>query len=76
VYVVSLSGCVSTDVRPTAGQPHDALTAERLAASLQLRLVKYADPEQYQSFLDELLQRSTKTARSCDLSIERTRGKL
>jgi len=31
--------------------------------------VKYADPSHYQLFLDELLQRSTKTAISCDLSI-------
>ncbi len=51
-------------------------TTEGLEAILQLRLVKYADPEYYQSFLDELLQRSTKTAMSCDLSIESTRGKL
>ena len=51
-------------------------TAEGLEAMLQLRLVKYADPERYRSFLDELLQRSTKTAMSCDLSIESTRGKL
>ncbi|MBP1924085.1 hypothetical protein J2751_003135 [Halorubrum alkaliphilum] len=39
-------------------------------------MVKYADPEYYQSFLDELLQRSTKTAMSCELSVESTRGKL
>jgi len=51
-------------------------TAEGLEAMLQLRLVKYADPEHYRSFLDELLQRSTKTAMSCDLSIKNTRGKL
>jgi hypothetical protein len=51
-------------------------TTEGLEAILQLRLVKHADPEHYQSFLDELLQRSTKTAMSCDLSIESTRGKL
>jgi len=51
-------------------------TTEGLEAILQLRLVKYADPEYYQSFLDELLQRSTKTAMSCDLSVESTRGKL
>jgi hypothetical protein len=38
--------------------------------------VKYADPKYYQSFLDELLQRSIKTAMSCDLSIESTRGKV
>ena len=51
-------------------------TKDGLEAILQLRLVKYADPEYYQSFLDELLQRSTKTAMSCELSIESTRGKL
>ncbi|MCQ4335064.1 ISH6 family transposase [Salinirubellus sp. GCM10025818] len=51
-------------------------TKEGLEAILQLRLVKYADPPYYQSFLDELLQRPTKTAMNCDLSIESTRGKL
>jgi len=51
-------------------------TAEGLEALLQLRLVKYTDPAHYQSFLDELLHRSTKTTMSCDLSIESTRGKL
>ena len=34
-------------------------TAEGLEALLQLRLVKYADPEHYRAFLDELLHRST-----------------
>ena len=47
---------------------------EGLEAMLQLRLVKYADPEHYRSFLDELFQRSIKTAMSCDLSTESTRG--
>jgi len=51
-------------------------TAEGLEAILQLRLVKYADPEYYQAFLDELLQRSTKTAINRDLSIESTSGKV
>ncbi|AHG02555.1 transposase (plasmid) [Halobacterium sp. DL1] len=51
-------------------------TAEGLEAILQLRLVKYTDPEYYQAFLDELLQRSTKTAINCDLSIESTSGKV
>lgn len=51
-------------------------TAEGLEVFLQLRLVKYADPEHYQPFLNELLQRSTKTAMSCDFSVESTRGKL
>ncbi|ELY62305.1 ISH6 family transposase, partial [Natronococcus jeotgali] len=44
-------------------------TAEGLEALLQLRLVKYADPDHYRTFFDELLNRSTKTAISCDLSI-------
>ncbi|MFC4987094.1 ISH6 family transposase [Saliphagus infecundisoli] len=51
-------------------------TAEGLEALLQLRLVKYADPDHYRTFFDELLNRSTKTAINCDLSIEATRGKL
>ena len=51
-------------------------TAEGLEALLQLWLVKYADPSHYQLFLDELPQRSIKTAMSCDLSTESTRGKL
>jgi len=51
-------------------EPVDALDSRGLEAILQLRLVKYADPEYYQAFLDELLQRSTKTAINCDLSIE------
>jgi len=45
-------------------------TAEGLGALLQLRLVKYADPAYYESFLDKLLHRSSKTAMSCDLSLE------
>jgi hypothetical protein len=51
-------------------------TATGLEAILNLRLVKYADPDHYQAFLDELLQRSTKTAINCDLSVETTRGKV
>jgi len=54
----------------------DALDSRGIEAILQLRLVKYADPEYYQAFLDELLQRSTKTAINCDLSIESTSGKV
>jgi hypothetical protein len=42
-------------------------TTEGLETILQLWLVKYADPKHYQSFLDELLQRSIKTPISCDL---------
>jgi len=51
-------------------------TATGLETILNLRLVKYADPDHYQAFLDELLQRSTKTTMSCDISIESTRSKL
>ena len=34
------------------------------------------EPAYYESFLDKLLHRSTKTAMSCDLSIESTGGKV
>ncbi|EMA54317.1 transposase (ISH6) [Halococcus salifodinae DSM 8989] len=51
-------------------------SAAGLEALLQLRLVDYANPEQYQAFKHELLQRSTKTSISCDLSVEATRGEL
>ena len=51
-------------------------TAAGLEAILNLQLVKYADPDHYRSFFDELLQRSTKTTMSCDLSVETTRGKV
>ncbi len=50
--------------------------AEGLEALLQLQLVKYANPSHSQLFLDELLQRSTKTAIICDHPTESTRGKL
>lgn len=43
-------------------------TTEGSEAIPQLRLVKYADLEYYRSFLNELLQRSTKAAMNCDLS--------
>ena len=51
-------------------------TATELEALLQLRLAKYADPDQYQAFKHDLLQRSTKTTISCDFSVEATRSKL
>ena len=51
-------------------------TAAGLEAMLQLRLVDYANPKQYQAFKHGLLQRSTKTVISCDLSVEATRGEL
>lgn len=49
-------------------------TAPRLEGVPQLPLVRYADPEHHQSFLDELLQRSIQTALSCDLTIESTKA--
>jgi hypothetical protein len=51
-------------------------TEDGLESLLQLRLVKYANPDHYREFFDQLLHRSTKTTMSCDLSIESTRGKL
>ena len=51
-------------------------TAAGLEAMLQLRLVDYANPVQYQAFKHDLLQRSTKTAINCELSVEATRGEL
>jgi len=54
----------------------DALDSRGIGSDTQLRLVKYADPQSYHAFLDELLQRSTKTAINCDLSIESTSGKV
>ena len=51
-------------------------TKEGLEAILNLRLVKYANPDHYREFFDELLNRSTKTTMSCDLSVEATRGRL
>ena len=47
-----------------------------LEALLQLRLVNYANPDHYQAFKHDLLQRSTKTSISCGLSVAATRGKL
>ena len=51
-------------------------TTKGLEALLNLRLVKYADPDHYRTFFDNLLDRSTKTILNCDLSVERTRGEL
>jgi len=51
-------------------------TKEGLEAILNLRLVKYSNPDHYREFFDELLNRSTKTTMSCDLTVEATRGKL
>jgi len=41
-------------------EPVDALDSRDLEAILQLRLVKYADPEYYQSVPRRTAQRSTK----------------
>ena len=49
---------------------------EGLEASFRLRSVKYADPNHYREFSDELLNRSIKTTMSCGLSIEGTRSNL
>ena len=51
-------------------------TKEGLEAILNLRLVKYANPDHYREFFDDLLNRSIKTTMSCDLAVEATRGKL
>jgi len=51
-------------------------TATGLEAILNLRLVKYTDPDHYQAFLDELLQRPTKITVNCDLLVATTRGKV
>jgi hypothetical protein len=51
-------------------------SAAGLEALLQLRLVSYANPDQYQAFKHDLLQRSTKASINCELSVEATRGKL
>jgi hypothetical protein len=47
-----------------------------LEALGQLRLVRYANPEYYQEFMDELLDRSTKTAMTCEVTVDGTRGKV
>ena len=41
-------------------------TREGLGAILNLRLVKYANPDHYCEFFDDLLNRSTETIMSCD----------
>lgn len=51
-------------------------TTDGLAAVLQLRLVKYATPDPYDAFVDELLSRSIKTTMNYALSVEATRGEL
>ena len=47
-----------------------------LEAILDLRLVKYTSPDHYREFCEDLLNRSTNTTMSCDLTVEATRGRL
>jgi hypothetical protein len=47
-----------------------------LEALLQLRLAKYANPDQYRSFLDNLLQRPLQSGLSCTVSVTATGGEL
>ncbi|PSP46264.1 hypothetical protein BRC60_10740, partial [Halobacteriales archaeon QH_1_68_42] len=47
-----------------------------LEAILDLRLVKYMSPDHYREFCEDLLNRSTNTTMSCDLTVEATRGRL
>lgn len=51
-------------------------TESGLESLLWLTLVKYADPEQFAAFADELLERSAKTAITMEVSVDATRGKL
>lgn len=53
-----------------------AWTELGLEALLQLQLVRYANPDHYQAFLNEVLERSTKTTMTCALSVRPTRGEL
>ena len=47
-----------------------------LNAVLQLRLVKYQDPELYSQFFDETLCRSTHDQIHCKVSVEATGGEV
>ena len=47
-----------------------------LETLLQLRLTKYANPEQYGEFFDDLLQRSTHGKIRCSVSVTATGGEL
>jgi len=51
-------------------------TRAGLEALLQLRLVRYANPDHYREFFDELLDRSTKTAMTCEVTMKGTRGEV
>ncbi len=47
-----------------------------LNAVLQLRLVRYQDPERYSQFFDEVLCRSTHEEIHCTASVEATGGEV
>lgn len=49
-------------------------TASGLEAILNLRLIRCLNPDTYESFVEELLHRSTKTNLNCDVSVAGTRG--
>ncbi|WP_255191950.1 ISH6 family transposase [Natronobeatus ordinarius] len=51
-------------------------TESGLESLLWLNLVRYADPEQFAAFADELLERSAKTAITMEVSVDATRGEL
>jgi len=49
---------------------------EGLEALLQLRLTKYANPEHYDEFFDDLLQRSTHRKMQCSVSVTAKGGEV
>jgi hypothetical protein len=51
-------------------------TERGLEAFLQLKLLKYANPDHYRSFFDDLLTHSIKTAIDCNLTVEGLGGEL
>jgi len=51
-------------------------TEAGLEALLQLRLVRYANPDHYRKFFDELLDRSIKTAMTYEVAMRSTRGEV
>jgi hypothetical protein len=51
-------------------------TEQGLETLLQLKLVKYANPDHYRSLFDGLITRSAKTAIDCELTVEALGGEL
>ena len=51
-------------------------TESGLESLLWHNFVRYADPEQFAAFADELLERSAKTAITLEVSVDATRGEL